>query len=109
MAVEEKKLRRLTIKAYHMDTVVMGDRNDITTGGKMTVCKDIIPDLLKDAKYIKDIDIQVIQPGEHDEYDHGYHPDFDKGTWSTWRGDHTYDYGGICDADRSRCEWKAVP
>ncbi len=24
MAVEEKKLRRLTIKAYHMDTVVMG-------------------------------------------------------------------------------------
>ena len=52
MAVEEKKLRRLTIKAYHMDTVVMGDRNDITTGGKMTVCKDIIPDLLKDAKYI---------------------------------------------------------
>ena len=61
MAVEEKKLRRLTIKAYHMDTVVMGDRNDITTGGKMTVCKDIIPDLLKDAKYIKDIDIQVIR------------------------------------------------
>ena len=68
MAVEEKKLRRLTIKAYHMDTVVMGDRNDITTGGKMTVCKDIIPDLLKDAKYIKDIDIQVIQPGEHDRW-----------------------------------------
>ena len=64
MAVEDKKLRRLTIKAYHMDTVVMGDRNDITTGGKMTVCKDIIPDLLKNAKYIKDIDIQVIQPGE---------------------------------------------
>lgn len=68
MAVEEIKLRRLTIKAYHMDTVVMGDRNDITTGGKMTVCKDIIPDLLKDAKYIKDIDIQVIQPGEHDRW-----------------------------------------
>ena len=40
MAVEEKKLGRLTIKAYHMDTVVMGDRNDITTGGKMTVCKE---------------------------------------------------------------------
>ena len=51
MAVEEKKLRRLTIKAYHMDTVVMGDRNDITTGGKMTVCKDIIP-LSSDAIWI---------------------------------------------------------
>ena len=50
MAVEEKKLRRLTIKAFHMDTVSEGDRNDITTGGKMTVCKDIIPELLKDAK-----------------------------------------------------------
>ena len=33
MAVEEQKLRRLTIKAFHMDTVVEGDRNDITTGG----------------------------------------------------------------------------
>ena len=69
MTVEEQKLRRLTIKAYHMDTVVEGDRNDITTGGKMTVCKEaIIPDLLKDAKYITDIDIQVIQPGDHDRW-----------------------------------------
>ena len=69
MAVEEQKLRRLTIKAFHMDTVVEGDRNDITTGGKMTVCKEaVIPDLLKDAKYITDIDIQVIQPGDHDRW-----------------------------------------
>lgn len=28
-----------------------------------------------------------------DEYDHGYHPDFDKGTWSAWRGYHAYDHG----------------
>ena len=69
MAVEEKKLRRLTIKAFHVDTVVEGDRNDVTAGGKMTVCKDaIIPELLKDAKHITDIDIQVIQPGDHDRW-----------------------------------------
>lgn len=68
MAVVEEKLRRLTIKAYHMNSVELGDRNDITAGGKMTVCKDIIPELLDGAKHIVGIDIQVIQPGDHDRF-----------------------------------------
>ena len=77
----------------------------------MTVCKDIIPDLLKDAKYMKDIDIQVIQPGEHDRWTNTIMdiiPISTKVLWSTWRGYHAYDHGCVCNSDRSRCEWKAV-
>ena len=34
------ELRRLVIRAYHMDDVEFGDENKITTDGKMTITKD---------------------------------------------------------------------
>ena len=43
------ELRRLVIKAFHMDDVEYGDENKITTDGKMTICKDGLDALA--AKY----------------------------------------------------------
>ena len=63
------ELRRLVIRAYHMDDVEFGDENKITTDGKMTITKDGLDALA--AKYsdvIEKIDIQIIKPGDHDRY-----------------------------------------
>ena len=38
--MEDIELRRLVIKAFHMDDVEFGDENKITTGGKMTITQD---------------------------------------------------------------------
>ena len=68
MAEKEKDLRRLVIKAYHMDEVEWGEHNDITTGGKMTVSKEMVDELVKSEPLIEKIDIQIIKPGEHDRW-----------------------------------------
>ena len=46
MAEKEKDLRRLVIKAYHMNEVDWGEHNHITTDGKMTVSKEMIEELV---------------------------------------------------------------
>ena len=65
---EEINLRRLVIKSYHMDNVEFGEENNIFLDGKMTVCKDMIEDLIKEEPLIENIDIQIIKPGDHDRF-----------------------------------------
>ena len=38
--MEDIELRRLVIRAFHMDSVEFGDENLITTDGKMTIKKE---------------------------------------------------------------------
>ena len=67
--MEDIELRRLVIKAFHMDDVEFGDENKITTGGKMTITKDGLDALAaKYSEVIEKIDIQIIKPGDHDRY-----------------------------------------
>lgn len=61
-------LRRLVIKAFHMNNVEMGDENTITQDGSMTVSKDVLPGILEKYDRIDSIDIQLIAPGDHDRY-----------------------------------------
>ncbi len=69
MSVKEIDLRRLVIKAFHMTEVEMGDGNTITTDGKLTIDGNYINELAaKHSKIIEKIDIQIIQPGDHDRY-----------------------------------------
>ena len=69
MAANDIELRRLVIKAYHMNEVTMGDTNKITTGGVMTLTKDGLDELAaKYSEVIEKIDIEIIAPGDHDRY-----------------------------------------
>lgn len=68
MSINEIDLRRLVIKAFHMNEIEMGDENNITMDGKMTISKDIIPSLLEKYETIEDIDIELIAPNDHDRY-----------------------------------------
>ena len=66
MAEEVKDLRRLVIKAFHMNDVEWGEHNDITVDGNMTVSKEMIDQLVAQEEHIEKIDIQIIKPGDHD-------------------------------------------
>ena len=67
--MEDIELRRLVIRAFHMDDVEFGDENKITTEGKMTITKDGLDKLAaKHSEVIEKIDIQIIKPGDHDRY-----------------------------------------
>lgn len=63
-----KDLRRLVIKAFHMNEVEWGEENRVTVDGKMTVNKDFLAGLIEKEPLIEDIDIQIIKPGEHDRW-----------------------------------------
>lgn len=68
MSVQEIDLRRLVIKAFHMNDVEMGDHNSVGYNGMMTVSKEIIPSLLEKYETLDNIDFQVIKPGDHDRW-----------------------------------------
>lgn len=68
MSVQEIDLRRLMIKAFHMTDIEFGDHNDITTDGKLTVSKEMLPGLVEKYDTIEKIDIQIIAPDDHDRY-----------------------------------------
>ena len=68
MAEEVKDLRRLVIKAFHMNDVEWGEHNDITVDGNMTVSKEMIDQLVAQEEHIEKIDIQIIKPGDHDRW-----------------------------------------
>ncbi|MGF7017677.1 D-proline reductase (dithiol) PrdD [Lachnospiraceae bacterium PF1-21] len=65
---KETILRRLVIKAFHIDEVSVGEENSAGTTGVMTVNKDVLASLSKDYPEIESIDLQVIAPGDHDRY-----------------------------------------
>lgn len=63
------ELRRLVIKAFHMNEVEFGEENKITTTGKMTLNNDGLDELTKKySEVIEKIDIQIINPDDHDRY-----------------------------------------
>lgn len=65
---DEKELRRLAIKAYHITEVTEGTENVVSVSGGMQVDKGIIPEILAKYPLIEKIDINIINPGEHDRY-----------------------------------------
>ncbi|MDC9460341.1 glycine/sarcosine/betaine reductase component B subunit, partial [Clostridioides difficile] len=65
---EEINLRRLVIKSYHINEVEFGEENNVFLDGKLIVCKDMLKDLIESEPLIKDINIQIIKPGEHDRF-----------------------------------------
>ncbi|HHW95409.1 MAG TPA: proline reductase cluster protein PrdD [Mogibacterium sp.] len=63
------ELRRLVIKAFHMTEVSFGEENKVTIDGKMTLNNDGLDALTEKYKeVIEKIDIQIINPGDHDRY-----------------------------------------
>lgn len=69
MSVQEIDLRRLVIKAFHMDDVALGDENKITMDGHLTIDQNYINELAaKHSKIVEKIDINIIQPGDHDRF-----------------------------------------
>ncbi|MCP1102900.1 D-proline reductase (dithiol) PrdD [Aequitasia blattaphilus] len=61
-------LRRLVIKAFHIDQVEFGEENRVTTDGKLVLDKGILEEITREEEYIESIDIQIIKPGEHDRF-----------------------------------------
>lgn len=65
----EIDLRRLVIKAFHMNDISIGDANTISYDGKMTISKEGLSELAgKYSDAINKIDIQLISPREHDRF-----------------------------------------
>ena len=60
VADEVIDLRKLVIKAFHMNDVEWGEHNDIKVDGKMTVSKEMLDGLVAEEEYIEKIDIQLI-------------------------------------------------
>lgn len=65
---EELKLRRLVIKAYHMNKVDWGGANRITADGAMTVSRELPGGLLDRYPQLHGVDVQLIRPGELDRW-----------------------------------------
>ncbi len=69
MATNDIELRRLVIKAFHMNDVVMGDENKVTVDGKMTINNDCLAGLTqKYSNIIEKIDVEIIRPDDHDRF-----------------------------------------
>lgn len=64
----EKSLRRLVIKAFHINEAAEGAENKVTTAGRLTICKDVLEPILTKYPQLEKLDIQIIPPREHDRY-----------------------------------------
>ncbi|CAH2214453.1 proline reductase cluster protein PrdD [Tepidibacter aestuarii] len=64
---KEKVLRRLVIKAFHINEVKFGDKNSISNR-LLTIDKEMSKSLVDNEELIKDIKINIIKPGQHDIY-----------------------------------------
>lgn len=66
---QEINLRRLVIKSFHINSVEWGEHNDVTADGKMTLSRELLGELMEDNRdIIEKIDLQLIQPGDHDRW-----------------------------------------
>lgn len=63
MAEEVKDLRRLVIKAFHMNDVEWGEHNDITVDGNMTVSKEMIDQLVAQEEHIEKLIFRLLSRG----------------------------------------------
>lgn len=68
MAEQIKDLRKLVIKAFHMNNIVWGEENDIAIDGCVTVSRNMVQELAKEEECIEKIDVQIIPPGDHDRW-----------------------------------------
>ena len=59
---------RLTVKAYPVTELCYGEENRVTVDGRMTVCKNIADKILAQEPLIKEIDIRLIMPDEHQQH-----------------------------------------
>ena len=60
---------RLEIKCFHINDVDFGEKNEVESKGKLRVCKDMLSKLAEEkSEFIDHIDLQVIQPDDHDRY-----------------------------------------
>lgn len=59
---------RLTVRAYHITDVSYGSENKVAADGTMVICTDIAEEILKREPLISSIDIQIIQPDEHNRH-----------------------------------------
>lgn len=66
MEQREETLRRLVIKAFHINSVEEGSENAVSPEGKMQVSRESLRELRKDESVIQSIDIRVIRPEERD-------------------------------------------
>ncbi|KDR93864.1 D-proline reductase (dithiol) PrdD [Peptoclostridium litorale DSM 5388] len=63
----EKILRRLVIKAFHMKNVELGERNSICNG-MLEIDREISNKLAMEDDLIENVSIEIIKPGDHDRY-----------------------------------------
>lgn len=59
---------RLTVKAYPVTELCYGEENRVTVDGRMTVCKNIADKILAQEPLIREIDIRIIMPDEHQQH-----------------------------------------
>lgn len=69
MGADVKELRRLVIKAYHINSVEWGSENKVMETGTMFVNRESLEGYKKgEEQYISDISIRIIKPEERDQY-----------------------------------------
>lgn len=56
---------RLTVRAYHVNSVLYGDENRVNVDGTMTVRRETGKELMEREPLIRDIQIRIIRPDEH--------------------------------------------
>ena len=64
---DEKILRRLVIKAFHVENVEFGKENSIG-GNLLTIDKNMLNEIASAEKLIENISIEIIKPKDHDRY-----------------------------------------
>ncbi|KDR93873.1 D-proline reductase (dithiol) PrdD [Peptoclostridium litorale DSM 5388] len=64
---DEKILRRLVIKAFHINGVEFADRN-LLCKGIMHIDKQISNNMAAESDLIENVSIEIIKPGDHDRY-----------------------------------------
>ncbi|ABR46894.1 D-proline reductase (dithiol) [Alkaliphilus metalliredigens QYMF] len=67
MSTEEKIFRRLVIKTYHVENICVADKVTIT-GKSLTISLDKFDKKLSNSSYIKGLEIEIIEPGQHDRW-----------------------------------------
>jgi D-proline reductase (dithiol) PrdD len=58
-------LRKLTIKAFHIDSVVLGNKNGIDNN-VFTIDESILKSIYSDIDLVVDMKLDIIKPGEYD-------------------------------------------
>ena len=59
---KEIDLRRLVIKAFHINEEDEGGENRVTASGKMTIEKKILDEILLKYPQLSKLDVQIIRP-----------------------------------------------